>query len=150
MCRLYEKIDILICVSGMFQMMKYIVKREEYVWMAFLDELESLGVDTREGLERVMGDESLYEMMFGIFLSTIESAQITLSEFDSGDLEGLIGKVHSLKGTTGNLSITPLFTKYTEALNLLRENRAAEARMVYADMIPTQTAIIDCIRRYQG
>ncbi len=52
--------------------------------MAFLDELESLGVDTREGLERVMGDESLYEMMFGIFLSTIESAPITLSEFDSG------------------------------------------------------------------
>lgn len=117
--------------------------------MEFLKELEALGVDTQEGLDRVMGDASLYEMMFGIFLSTIQSTPIQPEEFDGGDLTGLIEKVHSLKGTTGNLSIQPLFTRYTQALNLLREGKPAEAKAVYLELLPAQAEIIACIQRYQ-
>lgn len=40
------------------------------------EELEKLGVDVDEGLDRVMGDESLYEMMLGMFLEAVEESSI--------------------------------------------------------------------------
>jgi len=118
--------------------------------MTFLQELESLGVDVKEGLERVMGDESLYEMMFGMFVSGVQSADIQPEEFDGQALDGLIGKVHTLKGTTGNLSIAPLFARYEKALTLLRAGKAAEAKTVYLELLPIQNNILQCIQRNQG
>lgn len=117
--------------------------------MEFLDELESLGVDVKEGLGRVMGDEDLYKMMLDMFLTSLQSAPIRPEDFDGTDLTDLIAKVHSLKGTTGNLSITPLFTRYMEALSLLRENRPADAKKLYVELMPIQETIVACIRRHQ-
>ena len=118
--------------------------------MDFLKEMESLGVDIHEGLDRVMGDEDLYKMMLDMFVTAIQSAPIQLEDFDGGNLDDLIGKVHTLKGTTGNLSIAPLFTRYTESLNLLRAGKPAEAKKAYAELLPIQATIVDCIQRHQN
>ena len=115
--------------------------------MSLLEELNALGVNTAEGLERVMGDNDLYNMMLGMFVDAIQSSAITPADFDGGDLEELTRKVHTLKGTTGNLSLTPLFTAYNEALGLLRANQPAQAKAVYERMLPTQSKILDCISR---
>lgn len=117
--------------------------------MNFLAELENLGVDVKEGLDRVMGDESLYEMMFGMFVTTLEANPIREEEFDAEPLDELIGKVHTLKGTTGNLSITPLFVRYERTLTLLRENQPAKAKAAFQELLPVQNEILDCIRRCQ-
>ncbi len=117
--------------------------------MTFLQELESLGVDVQEGLDRVMGDESLYEMMLGMYVGSVQSAPIRPEEFDGSALDELIGKVHSLKGTTGNLSITPLFTRYEKSLTLLRAGKPAEAKAVYLELVPLQDEILQCIQRNQ-
>ena len=118
--------------------------------MDFLQELESLGVNVQEGLERVMGDESLYQMMLlDMFIPAIDGTPIQPEEFDGAELDDLIAKVHSLKGTTGGLSITPLFTRYTQSLTLLREGKSAEAKAVYLEMLPFQEKILECIRRHQ-
>lgn len=117
--------------------------------MSFLKELESLGVDVQEGLDRVMGDESLYEMMFGMFVSSVQSSAIRLEEFDGASLDELTGKIHSLKGTTGNLSIEPLFTRYEKALTLLRAGQPAQAKAVYQELVPIQDDILQCIQRNQ-
>lgn len=118
--------------------------------MDFLNELESLGVNVKEGLERVMDDESLYTMMLDMFVSAIDTTPIQPEDFDGGALDDLIGKVHTLKGTTGNLSIQPLFTRYTQSLGLLREGKPAEAKAVYQELLPIQEQILECIRRHQG
>ena len=118
--------------------------------MTFLQELENLGVDVQEGLDRVMGDESLYEMMCGMFVSSVESSPIQLEEFDGSSLDELTGKIHALKGTTGNLSLTPLFTRYEKSLTLLRAGRPAEAKTVYQELLPLQEQILACIQRGQG
>lgn len=118
--------------------------------MEFLAEMQNMGVDVQEGLERVMGDESLYKMMLDMFVSAIHSTPIQLDDFDGANLDELVGKVHTLKGTTGNLSITPLFTRYTQSLNLLRENKPAEAKAVYAELLPIQASIVECIQRHNG
>ena len=118
--------------------------------MTFLQELESLGVDVQEGLDRVMNDESLYVMMCGMFVDSVQSSPISLEEFDGASLEELTGKIHALKGTTGNLSLTPLFTRYEKSLTLLRANQPAEAKAVYQELLPLQDQILACIKRSQG
>ena len=117
--------------------------------MDLLNELESLGVNVKEGMERVMDDKDLYTMMLDMFVTAIETTPIQPEDFDGGTLDDLIGKIHTLKGTTGNLSIQPLFTRYTQSLTLLREGKPAEAKAAYLELLPIQEQILECIRRHQ-
>ena len=114
--------------------------------MSLLEELKGLGVNVDEGLDRVMGDNSLYEMMLGMFVDAVGTTPISPEEFSGSDLDELIRKVHTLKGTTGNLSLTPLFDAYMKTLELLRGGKSAEAKAVFEQMLPVQEKIISCIK----
>ena len=118
--------------------------------MNLLDELRGLGVNVDEGLDRVMGDNSLYEMMLGMFVDAIAATPISPEEFSGSDLDELIRKVHTLKGTTGNLSLTPLFDGYMETLGLLRNGQPAQARAEFERMLPVQEKIVNCIKGNMG
>ena len=96
-----------------------------------------------------MGDEDLYTMMLDMFVTAIDTTPIRPEDFDGGALDDLIAKVHTLKGTTGNLSIQPLFTRYTQSLGLLREGKSGQAKEVYLELLPLQNKILECIRRHQ-
>jgi len=117
--------------------------------MSLIEELNTLGVDTGEGLDRVMGDKDLYTMMLGMFVDAVKTNAFTLDEFDGSDLDELIRKVHTLKGTTGNLSLTPLYNGYNEALVLLRAGQPAQAKARLEQALPAQEKILDCIKRHQ-
>ena len=117
--------------------------------MDLIEALKGLGANVEEGLDRVMGDRDLYGMMLGMFLGSAEELSISPEDFDAGDLDGLIKKVHTLKGITGNLALTPLFDGYTEILGLLRAGRAGEGKAGYTKLLPVQTAMVECIRRHQ-
>lgn len=86
--------------------------------MSFFEELKELGVDVEEGLERVMEDEPLYETMLGMYIDKVNSNPIAVEDFEADDLDDLIGRVHILKGLTGNLAMTPLFAGYLQMLDL--------------------------------
>ena len=88
--------------------------------MSMMEELNALGANTKEGMDRVMGDADLYKMMLGIFVDSLQADPVREEEFDGAGLDDLCRKVHTLKGTTGNLSLTPLFDAYMEILGLLR------------------------------
>lgn len=118
--------------------------------MNLMEELKALGADVEEGLERVMGDRDLYDMMLGMFLGSVKEYAVSPEDFEAGDLDELIKKVHTLKGITGNLALTPLFNGYTEILGLLRAGQAGEGRTGYEKLLPVQTAIIECIQRHQA
>ena len=115
--------------------------------MSIIEELKGMGLDVDEGLDRVMGDESLYEMMLGMFVDSVVNNPIQAEDFDKGDLDGLIKQVHTIKGVTGNLALTPLFDGYNQALTLLRAGKPKEAKAEYVKLLPAQTDIIDCIKR---
>lgn len=57
-------------------------------------------------------------------------------------------KAHAIKGTAGNLSITPVYEAYTEVVNLLRTGQPDEARPVLERVLPVQTEIVACIKKY--
>ncbi len=118
--------------------------------MSFFEELERLGVNVNEGLERVMDDEPLYETMLGMFVDKAESNPVRPEDFDAENPEELIGRIHMLKGLTGNLAMTPLYEGYMKVLDLLRTNRAEEAAKEYERILPAQSAIMDCLKRHAG
>ncbi len=115
--------------------------------MGLFDELRENHVDVDEGLNRMMGNESLYQAMLGKLLEML--ADFTSEpEFGSEDNTEIIEKVHALKGAAGNLAVTPLFKAYSEILGYLREGKPKQASLVYQDVLPTQEKIMACIGKY--
>ena len=118
--------------------------------MNLIEELKNLGVDVDEGLGRVMGDSSLYEMMLGLFVDSVRDNPVSAADYDGANLEELTKRVHMLKGVTGNLALTPLFNGYNQSLILLRAGKAADAKAEFERLVPIQTEIIECINKSKG
>ncbi len=118
--------------------------------MGMIEELKGMGLEIDEGLDRVMGDTSLYEMMLGMFVDSVRDHPIHPEDFNGGDLEALIKTAHALKGVTGNLAITPLFEGYTKTLVHLRAGQTEEAKAEFERLLPTQTKILACINRHRS
>jgi hypothetical protein len=112
--------------------------------MSFINELNDLGVDTDAALKRFMNNLGLYERMLKKFAGTAPGLEV-LSYIDSGDIDTAIQNSHTLKGITGNLSLTPLYEAYTDVVALLRSGEIEKARSIQADILPTQEKIIQCI-----
>lgn len=115
--------------------------------MDLFEELKENGVDIDEGMERMMGNAGLYQRMLFKLPDMMKKLWVD-PEFDGSEYSEIIERVHTMKGTTGNLSITPLFKSYTEMLGLLREGKPEEARAVYREILPLQDKIIACIEKY--
>ena len=115
--------------------------------MTLLEELRTLGVNVDEGLNRLNGNEKLYTRLFGSFLKTLNANRVT-PDFDTSDCTEAIEKTHTIKGTAGNLSITPLYEGYTEILGLLRSGKPEEAKTILEKVIPVQEEIIRCIEKH--
>ena len=54
-------------------------------------------------------------------------------------------KAHAIKGTAGNLSITPVYAAYTTITDMLRAGKPEEARAALTEILPVQKQIIECI-----
>jgi HPt (histidine-containing phosphotransfer) domain-containing protein len=115
-----------------------------------IEELKKLGLNAKEGLERVLGDEELYEMMLGMFLDSVQDNPVSPKDFMGEEQEELIKRVHTLKGVAGNLAITPLFKGYTRTLEFLRAGQPKQAQEEYERISLLQEEILACIRRHTG
>ncbi len=115
--------------------------------MDMLSELEALGVDTKAALSRMNGNEGLYVRMLGKFLTMMQDIDFP-GEINEDDCPQLAEKAHAVKGTAGNLSITPMYSAYTEITELLRQNKGKDAREALDQVEPTQKAILDCIAKH--
>lgn len=87
--------------------------------MLTLQALQEAGVNTKEGLARCMNNESFY--------LNLVTKSLTRDDFDklkaaieAGDLDSAFSVAHNLKGSMGNLAITPIFEPVSEMTELLR------------------------------
>ena len=117
--------------------------------MDLFEELKALGVDVDGGLKRINNNEKLYTRLLGSFVKSIES-QYVQPDFDAAECEGAIEKAHAIKGTAGNLSITPVYEAYTEVVNLLRKGQIEEARPILTRILPIQNEIAACIKSHMA
>lgn len=115
--------------------------------MSLLEELNELGVNTQEALARMNGNASLYERMLVKFVDLMKKTDID-PDFDCNDYDDIIELTHTVKGVSGNLSITPVYEAYSEIVRLLRAGQPEEAKEVLAGIIPVQTEILNCIEKH--
>lgn len=115
--------------------------------MSLFDELRDLGVDVDGGLKRINGNEKLYTRLLGSFTKTIKQHNVQ-ADFDASDCTEAIEKTHAIKGTAGNLSITPIYESYTKIVDLLRGGKPEEARAILKEILPVQEQIVGCIEKH--
>ncbi len=112
--------------------------------MNLLEELQALGVDTDDALSRFMGNAALYERMLNKLPKAVADTEV-LPFFEKGDYEKALVQAHTLKGVTGNLSVTPLYAGYSEVVRLLRAGEPEAARAELERILPVQEKILACI-----
>lgn len=117
--------------------------------MSVLEELKELGVDIEDGLKRLNKNEALYKRLLGTFVKTMKTKVIS-PDFDANNCIEAIEIAHAIKGTAGNLSITPVYEAYSEIVNLLRAGQLEEARALLVKIIPIQDKIIQCIEKHSA
>lgn len=116
--------------------------------MTMTEELKNLGVDVDGALKRLGGNAGLYERLLGTLPKTIREHYVS-ADFDGNDYKETTEMAHAIKGTSGNLSITPMYEAYTEIVNLLRAGKPEEAREILKKILPVQENILACIERYK-
>lgn len=112
-----------------------------------LTELKGMGNNIDEGLERCMNNAGLYEKLLKKVPQNIEKLEV-LAYFEAGDYETALMNAHTIKGVAGNLSLTPLFSAYSDIVNLLRDKKPEEAKKTLIDILPLQEQILSCIKKY--
>lgn len=116
--------------------------------MDLLEELRALGVNVDEGLQRLNKNEKLYIRLLGSFTKTIAERYVD-PNFDTTDYEEVKERAHAIKGTAGNLSITPVYEAYSEIMDLLRAGQPEQAKPLIEKILPVQNEIVQCIEKYK-
>ena len=115
--------------------------------MDLITELKEHDVNTEEALARFMNNSELYVRMLGKFPAAVKDADVS-AHFNAKDYETAVSTAHTLKGVTGNLSLTPLFKAYTEIVALLRAGEPDKAEAILKEILPVQEKIIACIEKH--
>ncbi len=115
--------------------------------MSLLEELKALGVDVDGGLKRINGNEKLYTKLLGSFVKGVKTYDVQ-ADFDDADCNEMIEKTHAIKGTSGNLSITPVYEAYTKIVDLLRKGNIEDAKALIREILPVQAEIVECIEKH--
>ena len=109
--------------------------------MSMVSELQELGADVNDAMQRFMNNASLYERMLGKLPATVNDKPV-MEFIEAGDIKTAIENAHTLKGVMGNLSVTPLYKAYTEITNLLREDKPHEAKKVLEQCLPIHEQVM--------
>ena len=84
-----------------------------------LDTLKAYGANTAEGMGRCLNNEAFYLRMVSMTLAD-GNFDALKTAMDAGDARGAFAAAHSLKGTTGNVALTPIYEPVCALTELLR------------------------------
>ena len=87
--------------------------------MITLDALKQYGANTAEGLARCLNNESFYLKMVAMALADKNFDKLKTA-MDAGDIHAAFSAAHALKGSIGNVALTPIFEPICALTELLR------------------------------
>ena len=87
--------------------------------MLTLDSLRTYGANVSEGLARCMNNEAFYLRMVNLALTDANFDRLK-SAMDAGDARAAFEAAHALKGSIGNVSLTPIYEPVCQLTELLR------------------------------
>ena len=107
-----------------------------------LEQLRNFGCNVDEGLQRCVNNESFYIMLVNKLISMTDLSKLG-NALESNDLETAFKEAHSLKGTYGNLSITPIYNVLVEMVEPLRNK-------VEMDYIPNYQKLVELFNKLKA
>lgn len=111
------------------------------------ERLKEAGIDVPNALERFMGNETLLERFLKKFLDDTNYEKLAAA-IAAGQQEAALTAAHTLKGISGNLSMTELFALLTEQVAAFRGNdwnRAVEMMPEITKTYETLSAAIKAL-----
>ena len=91
----------------------------ERIDMLTIEALKQYGADTDQGLARCLNNEAFYTRLVGMALNDANFERLRAS-LDAGDAKEAFEAAHALKGSIGNLALTPIFDPLSELTEKLR------------------------------
>ena len=110
--------------------------------MITMEKLIEYGADTKDGLARCLGMEEFYLKLVNTLLDDGNFDKLDAA-VESGDVRSAFEAAHALKGTLGNLSITPLLDPVVEMTERFRN---AEEMVDVSDVFPQYKDALDRFR----
>ena len=105
--------------------------------MLTVDTLKAFGANTEEGLGRCFNNEAFYLKLVGMGLTDANFDRLKAA-MDAGNVKEAFEAAHALKGSIGNLALTPLYTPLSELTEKLRGQSALVDTGDLLDTILTQ------------
>lgn len=118
------------------------------VLMGLLEELEAEGADIEGGLQRLGNKTDFYIRMLRRLPGLMEEKPVTVTLIQEEPARAA-ENAHAIKGTAGNLSITPLYESYSKIVARLRENDSSAAASALKEILPVQGRILSIIEKYR-
>ena len=87
--------------------------------MLTVEKLKVFGANTDEGIERCVNNEQFYLSLVEKVIND-DSVERLESAINAGELEDAFKIAHTLKGSIGNLALTPLYDEVVGITELLR------------------------------
>ena len=87
--------------------------------MLNLDTLRAYGANVDEGMTRCFNNEAFYLRLVGMGLADANFDRLRQA-MDAGDARAAFEAAHALKGSMGNLSLTPIYDPVSELTERLR------------------------------
>jgi len=107
--------------------------------------LKNAGIDCVAGIRRFAGSSDLYGKYLKKFVDD-ENLSLAKKAMKEKNYEDMLKYVHTLKGITGNLSMTELFDRCGELVTILRDKEYDRADEVFARICLIHLNICDTIR----
>ena len=109
--------------------------------MLTIEQLESFGVNTKDGLARCMNKENFYFRMLKMGLGN-DSFEKLQSALEAGNLEDAFESAHALKGVLGNLALTPIYNPLAEMTEMLRAKKDADYIEMYKPILELRNKLL--------
>ena len=90
-----------------------------------VNDLKTYGANTEEGLRRCMNNESFYLRLVKMIPGDASFPKL-YDAVENGDLDIAFEAAHALKGSAGNLSLTPIFAPISEITEILHGDSPRE------------------------
>jgi HPt (histidine-containing phosphotransfer) domain-containing protein len=108
--------------------------------MLTIDALRRYGANTEEGLGRCLNNEAFYLRLVNMAIDDAGFEKLA-SAAEAGDAKAVFEAAHALKGSLGNLALTPVYAPVAELTELVRGGQAADCTALLEEIRKQRDAL---------
>ncbi|MDO4804428.1 MAG: Hpt domain-containing protein [Lachnospiraceae bacterium] len=110
--------------------------------MLTIDALSRFGANTKEGMGRCANKDVLYLRLVNMVLDDTRFDRLAAA-IESNDKKAAFENAHALKGSLGNLSLTPLYTPIAEMTEMLRNGEDADYAHLLEEILRQRETLLE-------